>query len=68
MNAEFTSTAEQLENASHYCPNMGRDPPERIVLRDLCETCHGTTALITESGVRATFVRLHMKCAGTRVG
>lgn len=63
--ATFVSDATQLEAATHYGPNMGKGSPERIAERDRCPICNGTIALVTETGVRATFVRLHQACVPT---
>lgn len=62
VEATFTSPRDELDRATHYRPNMGKDSPELIVERDRCSQCGGTTCLTTTTGVRATFVRLHMDC------
>ena len=62
MEATFTSDQPTLDAATHYRADLGRGEVSRIVQRDACAVCGRTICVVTDTTVRASFVRLHMQC------
>jgi len=64
--ANFFSKLELLDKATHYrSQEYGKDKPgpiSKIVEREPCWHCRHTIRLTTDSGVNATFIRLHPNC------
>jgi hypothetical protein len=70
MTASFTSDAAELEAATDYRAGDGVVLP--IIERERCPACARTIRIVTANDAegkprQATFVRLHMACAGGKV-
>jgi len=67
--ADFFSELALLDRATHYRSQEGRkndqSPPgplSKIIDRDMCPRCGKTIYIKTDTGINATFVRMHDAC------
>jgi hypothetical protein len=66
---DFTSPLDVVNKATHYRQSRkdGQGPVSRIVHRERCPACGGIVMLRTDTGINATFTRLHPEACVERM-